>query len=1014
MTNIMTQNQIDDNKVAVIKTETITHSDAQSETANAVQRQFLQWLYPQPPAGLWLELRCIHPTTGEVRTLWAPAAEAKKRDAALRTANRLNRDGFGIYFAPCLRQEKSGRADAAALLPALWVDLDCDDAPHQREQALSRLTGFVQPPSLLVDSGGGYHAWFLLRQPYLLYSDAERTRVAGMLQGLFSALGGDEAYVKSVASVMRLPGSCNTKPDRDNAAVRLIESHADRRYAMADFDWLIVDQTARSQAFSLPMRSLDVITLNGISNGISNGNGHHPLPPRTEQYLASGASDGQRNSELFAAACQLRDAGYSQAQAESELIARHIADGTGTESQPAREKEARSTVASAYRQPAREPIGSPRENASRHVEQLVSRYGQPKQDAERPTSDEISQAVAACIHLNPVEWAEQREQFRALTGNGLRITDIDRLYRESKKAAERSQQQEYVETESYSLVDERIVYRRETYRGVSEKTVADWSATALYQTCQVDDDGREAHVTTVELRRGSGIKRLDVPGDVFVDDLALRRFIGTGAGSQYVVRAGMMKHLVPAIVQLSGEYPTHRHYNFMGWKQLDGRWVYLTPDQCISAAGCLDTPPSVELDGRLHDYGLQQGEWHASLTAFDAVGHVLPPDLAACLLAFALFPVVQRFFPATATRPALHLVGTSGSGKSEIASLLSSFYGQFSRDTPPAQWGDTINTVEMLGYPLADALFWVDDYKSIYADERSFTRFLQSYSRSMGRGRLTREAKVRTEKPCRGLILSTGETTIEGEMSVIARMLVLEVPPWEQRDPEGKALLQAEALRDNLPGFTAHFAAWVARRMEAGSFRADIAERFARNKKHFSHRLAIESVRHANTDRVVKNWAALLTVHQLLEAFVGEMSPGHALPAWQDAIVASVRSLRQERASEVFLNILGQLIAGGQAVLDDSMRQPREYPSGTAVVGYRDESFIYLLPDVALREVNRVQPMKFTATAIGMQLKEDGLLLAGTNTLAVQRRVKGARVRFWQLKGEVFGCDSCDSCDSEL
>ena len=35
--------------------------------------------------------------------------------------------------------------------------------------------------------------------------------------------------------------------------------------------------------------------------------------------------------------------------------------------------------------------------------------------------------------------------------------------------------------------------------------------------------------------------------------------------------------------------------------------------------------------------------------------------------------------------------------------------------------------------------------------------------------------------------------------------------------------------------------------------------------------------------------------------------------------------------------------------------------------------------------------------------------LAGTNTLAVQRRVKEARVRFWQLKGEVFGCDNCDS-----
>src|SRR5690606_31817053 len=125
-----------------------------------------------------------------------------------------------------------------------------------------------------------------------------------------------------------------------------------------------------------------------------------------------------------------------------------------------------------------------------------------------------------------------------------------------------------------------------------------------------------------------------------------------------------------------------------------------------------------------------------------------------------------------------------------------SFYGKFTRDTPPSQWGDTINTVEALGYALADALYWVDDYKASYADEKTFTRFLQSYSRGMGRGRLTREAKLRQERACRGLLLSTGETTIEGEASILSRMLVLEVPPWEQRDPDGDALAQAEQLRD--------------------------------------------------------------------------------------------------------------------------------------------------------------------------------------------------------------------------
>jgi len=128
-------------------------------------------------------------------------------------------------------------------------------------------------------------------------------------------------------------------------------------------------------------------------------------------------------------------------------------------------------------------------------------------------------------------------------------------------------------------------------------------------------------------------------------------------------------------------------------------------------------------------------------------------------------------------------------------------------------------------------------------------------------------------------------------------------------------------------------------------------------------------------------------------------------------IVESVRTLRQERASEHFLNVLGQLIAGGQAVIDDDMRSPREYPSGVTVVGYRDDGFVYLLPDVALREVNRVQPMKFSATAIGMQLKEDGLLIPGKTNLSVQKSVRGIVVRLWRLKSEILGCEGCESCE---
>ena len=401
------------------------------------QTDFLNVLYPQPPAANWLELRCIHPETGEVQTFWTQLNNPKQTTSVLKQIAKLNADGFGLYFAPCLRKEKKGSATSAILLPALWVDIDCDDDQQLRKKGMAKLCDFDPAPSIILDSGGGWHAYWLLDEPFMLETEENKQKISQIMQGLFLALDGDEGYVKSVASIMRLPNSINTKPERNNALVKFIEWHPERRYSLSNFEWLEVKPKPHNGY--LPVFS-------------TNGNGHHPLPPRTEQYLASGAYDGNRNAELFAAACQMRDAGYSQSDAERELIARHVADGNGTENPVSREKEARASVASAFTQPAREPIASPKQHAHQIVQQLVGQY-QVEQKPERPTTAQIVEAVEACIHLNPIEWAEQRQKFKALTGDGLKISDIDRLYKEKKKAVERQQQQEYVDTESYLMLD---------------------------------------------------------------------------------------------------------------------------------------------------------------------------------------------------------------------------------------------------------------------------------------------------------------------------------------------------------------------------------------------------------------------------------------------------------------------------------------------------------------------------------------------------------------------------------
>ncbi len=949
--------------------------------------EFLTTLYRGIDDTLWLELRCIDPTgkqKPEIR--WTPPA---KPSAALKQVQTLNQRGYGAYFAPCPRRAKKGSAEEAAVLPALWVDIDCDGDLTQREQALAKLHAFEPKPSVIIDSGGGWHGYWLLDEPYPLAGDAERKQAAALLKGLFDALGGDPGYVKSVASIMRLPGLVNTKPERNGALVRIVDLDAALRYPLSAFDWLITSPRPSSHIKQSPT---------------SAESGRGKLPRATVSYLEQGAVNGTRNRALFKAACQFRDAGYSQTEAETQLVARYVADGSG---ETGRELEAQATIASAYKQSPRDPLASKAETpntpttAHEQVNTLVTHYAVSDAQPVHPNPEQLSAAIRACADLDPIAWAAERKRIKAACGEDFRLADLDRMYKRAQKEA----RQAAINTgtpasERYFVEDGCLVYERHTERGKSRQVVASWSGRILEWVTGVDDDGQTEHIMRLELAHTGRNLTLDVPSELFGDANALTRFIAGRAGGLYTVRAGMNKHLVPALLSLSGEPPQRTTYRFIGWTKVDGKWVYVSPTTSITANGALAQPPAVELETRLHDYGLTNADGARSLVAFTAALAALPKDLAPALVAFALLPLMQRFFPAAAPRPAVHLVGTTGSGKSEIAALLTSFYGQFTRDTPPSQWGDTVNTVEALGFPLADALYWVDDYKTCYADERTFTRFLQSYSRGMGRGRLTRDSKLRQERPCRGLLLSTGETTIEGEASVIARMLVLEVPPWERRDPGGKLLAHAEALRNALTGFTAHFAQWLAAGADAGTLTKRVAKGFDANVTDYRETLNAASGKQANTGRMIQNWAVLRTVYQCLGEFLAENQAEQILPIWQDVIAQTIQAVQHERAGDLFLNALAQIIVSGEAILAADRRDPEATRPNATIIGYLSGEHILLLPEVAYREVSRVQSFKFSASAIGSQLKEDGWLLPGPSALTVQRRVHGITTRVWQLKAD--------------
>lgn len=179
--------------------------------------------YPQT----CLTLTAIHPN-GKQRTpsRHVPVNDIAALQDALKLLDAANCQEWGAYFAVGLRRpglnrwQRGGTADVVAL-PALFVDVD-----DPSSDTLERLQSVSPPPSCMVHSGGGYHAYWWLDTPTTDLETARR-----LLRGLAAALSGDRL---SVAQSLRVPSTMNTKPSRHHACCHLIELH-ERRYRLDDF-----------------------------------------------------------------------------------------------------------------------------------------------------------------------------------------------------------------------------------------------------------------------------------------------------------------------------------------------------------------------------------------------------------------------------------------------------------------------------------------------------------------------------------------------------------------------------------------------------------------------------------------------------------------------------------------------------------------------------------------------------------------------------------------------------------
>jgi putative DNA primase/helicase len=251
-----------------------------------------------------------HPGFIEIRA-WASEDAIKHRRFCNRIVSaahtveyfRRHPDKLNIYFGVAPRSERGGRKEHVQFATCLWADLD-GKMFGSKSEALQSLQGFELTPSLVVDSGNGYHAYWLLDKP-----TSEVARVEALNLGIAQALGGDRTY--DVTRILRVPGTTNWKDPTNPKPVRLIQSR-NRVYSLDDF---APYQVAIARPEALPSVCLDAV------EPVNWNEMEEDLDEKYIRWIRYGISgdrerqfDGDRSRLDMTVVCKLVDIGLSDGQ----------------------------------------------------------------------------------------------------------------------------------------------------------------------------------------------------------------------------------------------------------------------------------------------------------------------------------------------------------------------------------------------------------------------------------------------------------------------------------------------------------------------------------------------------------------------------------------------------------------------------------------------------------------------------------------------------------------------------
>ncbi len=156
----------------------------------------------------------------------------------------------------------------------------------------------------------------------------------------------------------------------------------------------------------------------------------------------------------------------------------------------------------------------------------------------------------------------------------------------------------------------------------------------------------------------------------------------------------------------------------------------------------------------------------------------------------------------------LMLIGESGVGKSSIAAIINSHFGNFTRNSFNTSLDDTASKIEKQAYNLKDTILVPDDLNP-ENDEKKIkitNKIIALFGDRQGRGRITPQGKIRTTYYARGTAIITGEFLPNLAFSRLARVVVLE---FTKNTTSEKAILYYQTEKEKLAYTMKKYIEWI-------------------------------------------------------------------------------------------------------------------------------------------------------------------------------------------------------------